>query len=182
MSADAERFPVGRFEPPPAPSAAQVQEWIATIAVLPDQVRAFTEALDGAQLDTPYRPGSWTVRQVVHHIADSHCNSYIRIKWALTENEPVIKAYDEVAWAQLPDSTSSPVALSLDLLDALHRRWVALLSALDGQQLQRVLVHPESGPWRVDQTIGSYAWHGRHHLAVVERLAQRQGWSKGATR
>lgn len=169
------RYPIGEFSPPDTVLQDQVDDWIGDIAALPRDLRRTVSTLSDAQLDTPYRPGGWTVRQVVHHLPDSHMNSFIRFKWALTEDRPTIKAYDEKGWAVLPDS-EAPIAGSLDLLDALHRRWVSLLQRLSRAQLQREFVHPESGPATLAITVGSYAWHGRHHLAHVERLIERGGW------
>lgn len=169
------RYPIGRFQPPDRVTRVQVDTWIDDIAALPDSLRQTVSALTDGQLDTPYRPGGWTVRQVVHHLPDSHINSFVRFKWALTEDRPVIKAYDEQLWAVLPDSRE-PVAHSLDLLGALHRRWESLLRGLDWPQLQCEFVHPDSGPETLAVAVGSYAWHGRHHLAHIERLIERQGW------
>ena len=133
--------------------------------------------LTSSQLDTPYRPGGWTVRQVVHHVPDSHLNSLVRFKWALTEDRPTIKAYDEKGWAALPDYQVIPIAHSLDLLESLHVRWVGLLRNLSWTQLQREFVHPESGPVSLAETIGAYAWHGQHHLAHIQHLIEREGWT-----
>ena len=176
MSLDDLRYPIGRFAAPDAISPAHVQEWIADIARLPADLRSAVEPLTAAQLDTPYRPGGWTVRQVVHHLADSHMNSVIRFKWALTEERPAIKAYYEDRWAELADYTAVPVSTALALLDALHARWVGLLRTLDPAALKREFVHPESGPVRLERNVGIYAWHGRHHLAHITRLAEREGW------
>ena len=170
------RYPIGPFSPPDPVTQAQVEAWIDDIAVLPAALRRTVSALTDAQLDTPYRPDGWTVRQVVHHLPDSHMNSVVRFKWALTEDRPVIKAYDEKGWAVLPDSRE-PIALSLDLLDALHHRWVGLLRGLSWPQLQREFVHPESGPTTLAVTVGAYAWHGRHHLAHIQGLIEREGWT-----
>ena len=170
------RYPVGRFSAPDPITPDQVAIWIDDIAALPADLRRTVARLTDAQLDTPYRPDGWTVRQVIHHLPDSHMNSLIRFKWALTEDRPAIKAYDEKGWAVLPDSRA-PIAGSLDLLDALHGRWVSLLRGLSQAQLQREFVHPESGPATLAVTVGSYAWHGRHHLAHIERLIEREGWS-----
>lgn len=176
MSTEELRYPIGRFEAPKAVSAAQVQAWIDDIARLPADLRAVVESLSPEQLETPYRPGGWRVRQVVHHLADSHLNSFVRFKWALTEDRPTIKTYDQDRWAELPDVSGTPVETSLALLDALHARWVALLRALGPDELRREFVHPESGPVRLDVNIGIYAWEGRHHLAHITRLAEREGW------
>ena len=170
------RYPIGRFSPPDPVTRDQVGAWIDDIAGLPADLRRTVSPLTDGRLDTPYRPGGWTVRQVVHHLPDSHMNSLIRFKWALTEDRPTIKAYDEKGWAVLLDSRE-PVAGALDLLDALHRRWVSLLRRLSRAQLRREFVHPESGPATLAVTVGAYAWHGRHHLAHIERLIERAGWS-----
>lgn len=169
------RYPIGRFSYSGPVAQARIDTWIDDIAALPGDLRRTVSALTDRRLDTPYRPGGWTVRQVVHHLPDSHMNSLIRFKWALTEERPVIKTYDEKGWAALPDSRQ-PIAHSLDLLDALHRRWADLLRGLDQRQLQREFVHPDSGPVTLAVTIGAYAWHGRHHLAHIERLIEREGW------
>ena len=152
-------------------------DWIRDIAAMPADLRRTVSPLTDEHLDTPYRPLGWTVRQVVHHLADSHMNSLVRFKWALTEDRPVIKAYDERRWVALPDCRG-PVAASLDLLNALHQRWANLLFCLDWPQLQREFVHPVSGTETLAFTVGSYAWHGRHHLAHISRLLARQRWAK----
>ncbi len=171
------RYPIGHFSPPDTTvTQDQLDRWIDDIAALPSDLRSAVSALSENQLDTPYRPGGWTVRQVVHHLPDSHMNSLIRFKWALTEDRPLIKAYDEKGWAVLPDCRK-PIGHSLDLLDALHRRWVDLLRGLSGPQLRREFVHPESGPVVLAVTVGAYAWHGRHHLAHIERLIELEGWN-----
>ena len=170
------RYPIGEFSPPRDIQRDRIDAWIDDIAALPTDLRRTVAPLSDVQLDTPYRPGGWTVRQLVHHLPDSHLNSLIRCKWALTEDRPSIKAYDEKAWALLPDCRE-PVDVSLDLLEALHRRWVGLLRALSGTELQREFVHPDSGPTTLAETVGAYAWHGRHHLAHIERLIEREGWS-----
>ncbi len=169
-------YPIGPFTPPDPVIRDHVTAWIDDIAGLPADLRRTVSALTDGQLDTPYRPGGWTVRQVVHHLPDSHMNSLIRFKWALTEDRPVIKAYDEKGWALLPDARG-PIGPSLDLLDALHRRWTGLLGSLTWAQLQREFVHPESGAVGLAVNVGAYAWHGRHHLAHVERLLEREGWA-----
>ena len=137
---------------------------------------AAVAGLDDRQLDTPYRPGGWTVRQVVHHYADSHANSYVRFRLALTEDAPVIKPYDEQRWAELPDAKSAPISVSLTLLSALHQRWVLLLRSLDDQTFARTFIHPELGEMRLDKTLGLYAWHCHHHVAHITNLRARQGW------
>jgi hypothetical protein len=170
------RYPLGRFAAPAAVSAAELGAWIDDVERLPAALRSAVAPLSPQQLETPYRPGGWCVRQVVHHLADSHLNSFIRFKWALTEERPTIKTYREERWAELPDARDTPVATSLRLLEALHERWVVLLRALGPADLRRSFVHPDSGETRLDVNVGIYAWHGRHHLAHVTRLAQREGW------
>ena len=171
------RYPVGRFAAPAAVAPAQVAAWIGEIERLPAELRAAVSPLTPAQLETPYRPGGWRVRQVVHHLADSHLNGFVRFKWALTEERPTIKPYFEARWAELPDCAQAPAETSLRLLEALHERWVFLLRGLSAPDLQREFVHPESGVVRLDVNVGLYAWHGRHHLAHVTRLAEREGWT-----
>ena len=173
-AADDLRYPIGPFTPPDTVAPALVDAWINDLAALPAALRRTVTPLTGTQLDTPYRPGGWTVRQVVHHVTDSHLNSLIRFKWALTEDRPVIKPYDEKGWAALPDYQVVPIAHSLDLLDTLHVRWVGLLRSLSWNQLERELIHPDSGSMSLAETVGVYAWHGRHHLAHIERLLERE--------
>ena len=169
------RYPIGKFSPPDPITPEDVGAWTSDLEALPDDLRQAVCRLNDEQLDTPYRPGGWTVRQVVHHLPDSHLNSFLRFKWALTEDRPLIKAYDEGRWAALPDSRE-PVENSLDLLDALHRRWASLLSGLTPEQLRREFVHPDSGPVTLAETVGAYAWHGRHHLEHILGLVDREGW------
>lgn len=169
------RYPIGRYRPEPEVDAERRAEWIAQIAGTPAKLLAALDGLDDAQLDTPYRDGGWTVRQVAHHVPDSHLNAYVRFKLALTEDEPTIKPYDEAGWANLPDS-SLPVDPSLRLLDALHERWTVLLHALPDEAWARTFRHPELGRLRLDHVLGLYAWHGRHHVAHVTRLRERMGW------
>ncbi|TVY01068.1 YfiT family bacillithiol transferase [Paenibacillus cremeus] len=170
MSEDRLRFPIGQFVKPEGLELEQVREWIRDIEALPGQV---AEALKGAsaeQLELPYRPGGWTVRQVVHHMADSHMNSFIRFKLALTEEEPTIKPYREELWAELPDTVHAPVELSLGLLASLHQRWVLLLRGMTEADLTRAFQHPDSGLVRLYEAVGMYAWHGRHHLAHIRLI------------
>jgi len=148
---------------------------IATIAATPGNLRAAVAGLSEAQLDTPYRPDGWTVRQVVHHVPDSHMNAYVRFKLALTEDEPTIRPYMEERWARLPDS-SEPIATSLALLEVLHERWVKVLSAMSPEDWARTYRHPESGVHKLDALLATYAWHGPHHVAHITSLRQRQGW------
>jgi len=176
MSDEKLRYPLGRFAPPEDVSPPRVDAWIEEIERFPAALRSVIEPLSREQLDTPYRPAGWTVRQVVHHLADSHLNSFVRFKLALTEDRPTIKPYFEDRWAELPDTARVPVEVSLRLLEALHTRWVGLLRALGPADLRREFVHPESGPVRLDAYIALYAWHGRHHLAHVTGVAAREGW------
>ncbi len=172
------RYPIGRYRPPEPVTAEDRREWIGEIERAPALLRSAVEGLSGEQLDTPYRPDGWTVRQVVHHLPDSHMNSYVRFRLALTEDEPVIKPYLEDRWATLPDAVSAPIGMSLDLLDSLHRRWVALLNSLTPEQLERAFRHPELGVRTLEWNLGLYAWHGRHHLAHIDALAKRMGWRR----
>jgi hypothetical protein len=169
------RYPIGRFK---APSAITPQDRAAHLAVLrelPDRLTSAVNGLNHAQLDTPYRESGWTVRQVVHHIADSHMNSYVRFKLALTEYEPTIKPYDEGAWATLGDN-SMPVEVSLVLTRALHQRWVALLESFTDKDFQKKFLHPERGPQDLATSLALYAWHSRHHTAHITSLRARMGW------
>ena len=172
------RYPIGRFEPPFEIDQDYIEEWISDIETLPADLRRTVQGLTDTQLDTCYRPGGWTIRQVIHHLPDSHINSFMRFKWALTENRPEIKTYSEDRWAELPDYSVAPVSVSLDLLEALHRRWVALLRSLPQQDLAREFMHSEAGPGDLAETIGSYAWHRRHHLAHIQETIRREGWKQ----
>ena len=170
------RYPIGKFVMPLEVSSAPRQQAIDAIAETPAKLRAALKGLSPAQLDTPYRDGGWTVRQVAHHVPDSHLNAYIRLRLALTEEQPTIKPYDENLWAQLPDAKTAPVEISLALLEPLHDRWVRLLRALTADQYGRVLVHPEHGPRTVDWLVFLYAWHGRHHTAHITELRKQKSW------
>ena len=170
------RYPIGKAETHAELDPEQRRELISRIERTPDRLREAVAGLNAEQLDTPYRPGGWTVRQLVHHVPDSHLNAYTRFKLALTEDEPAIKTYDEGRWAELPDSRSVPVEVSLALLENLHRRWVALLRALPEADFQKTLRHPDWGRMTLDQILGIYAWHGDHHVAHVTALRQRMGW------
>ena len=170
------RFPIGRFADPGVITQDHVSGWLEDLATLPADLRHTVTPLSDAQLETPYRSGGWTVRQVVHHLPDSHLNSLLRFRWALTEDCPVIKPYDEAAVAELSDYRSAPIGHSLDLLEALHARWVDLIRRLSWKQLQRTFVNPESGEDTLARTVGVYTWHGRHHLAHIERLMERESW------
>lgn len=171
------RYPIGRFQLPSTVTPVQRGRWIEEIAAAPGHLRAATKHLSNRQLDTPYRPGGWTVRQVAHHVFDSHVNAYLRTKLALTEAEPTIKTYREAEWAELADYRA-PIEESLELLDLLHRRWVRVLEAMAPTDFQRRFVHPEhpAAPLTLEQLVAIYAWHGAHHVAHVTELARREGW------
>jgi len=170
------RYPVGPFEFAGTLSNEQRQTLIDQIAATPEKMRAAVEGLSDEQLNTPYRPEGWTVRQVVHHVPESHMNSYVRFKLAVTEEEPTVKTYFEDRWAQLDDAKQAPVVLSLNLLEALHERWVWFLRSLKDADFQRTFRHPELGTVSVDKNIALYAWHGRHHVAHITSLRERMGW------
>ena len=170
------RYPVGPFRRPDTISAADRREAIEQIAALPERLRDAVEGLSDKQLETPYRPGGWTVRQVIHHVADSHANAYVRFRLALTEEEPTIKPYKEARWAELPDARTAPLAPSLDLLAALHDRWVRLLQSLEDDAWRRVWHNPETGTLALEEALVRYAWHGRHHTAHITALREREGW------
>lgn len=176
MTEDSLRYPIGRFDASRPVSDAERPSLIAAIADAPAGLRAVVEDLVPEQLDTPYRDGGWTVRQVVHHVPDSHLNAYVRFKWALTEDQPVVRTYDEKGWADLPDSRDTPVEVSLNLLDALHDRWVRLLRSMSDEQWNRTLQHPDWGSLGLPTLLAMYAWHGRHHIAHVTALRRRMGW------
>jgi len=167
---------VGRFQRPQSLEPKQRRAAIDTIAEAPTKLRAAVSGLTDAQLDTPYRPEGWTVRQVVHHVPDSHLNAYTRFKLALTEDTPTIKPYNEAAWATLEDSKTTPVATSLALLDAVHDRWIRILRAMSPSDFSRTLNHPENGIMNLDQMLALYEWHSRHHVAHVTTLRDRSGW------
>lgn len=169
------RYPIGRHEAVTTLTAAQRAACIAQIAATPENLREAVAGLDDRKLDTPYRDGGWTVRQVVHHLPDSHLNAYSRFKFALTEDQPAIMAYDEAKWAVTPETTA-PADVSLDLLEALHRRWVLLMKGMGSADFARTLKHPESGIRTLDSMLAMYAWHGRHHTAHITTLRERMGW------
>lgn len=181
MTATAEttdvRYPVGKFDWNIPVSEADYPRLIAEIAAAPGALRSAVAGLSREQLETPYRSGGWTIKQVVHHVPDSHMNAYTRFKLALTENEPTIKPYEEDKWAELPDSQRVPIDVSLDLLDALHTRWVTLVGAMDPADFARTLRHPEHNRiMTLGQLLALYAWHGRHHVAHITSLRKREGW------
>lgn len=170
------KYPVGRFNRPDSLTDAQRRIAIDEIAAAPKQLRAAVSGLTEAQLDTPYRPDGWTVRQLVHHVPDSHLNAYTRFKLALTEDTPTIKPYNEAEWAKLEDSRTTPVSTSLSLLDNVHDRWVRILRAMLPGDFSRKLNHPENGIMTLDQLMALYQWHGKHHTAHVANLRTRSGW------
>jgi uncharacterized damage-inducible protein DinB len=171
------RYPIGEFETVSALTPEGRRAAIEAIAEVPTRLRAAVAGLSPAQLDTPYRPGGWTVRQLVHHIGDSHMNALTRFKLALTEDEPTIKTYDENLWAELADTKTPPIEPSLALIDNLHTRWVILLRSLAPQQFARKFRHPGWGSETVDFLLAQYAWHGKHHVAHITSLRQRNGWA-----
>ena len=171
------RFPIGRFKKQENISEATIKQCIRDIEALPQLMEFSVKELNDAQLNTQYRPEGWTIRQVVHHVCDSHINSYVRFKWALTEEAPTIKAYDEKNWAEVEDGKNAPVEVSLEILKALHRRWVMMLKNLNKADLKRTFVHPETGyAYSLEMAITLYAWHGKHHVAQIESLKERSGW------
>lgn len=170
------RYPIGEFKYEAPLTDAERQACLAIIEETPARMRAAVAGLNEEQLDTAYRPEGWTVRQVVHHVPESHLNSYIRFKLALTEDEPTIKPYYEDRWAKLDDARQAPIALSLDLLDALHGRWIWFLRSLKPEDFKCTFRHPELGIVSLDKNIALYAWHGPHHVAQITSLRERNGW------
>jgi hypothetical protein len=170
------RYPVGKFKAPDIYTDEMRKIFIKDIEKMPVLFRKAVNGLSKKQLDTPYRQGGWTIRQVVHHVPDSHLNAYVRFKLALTENEPTIKPYEQEKWAELNDSFNTPVSVSLDLLEALHKRWVTLLLSLSEPDFKRNFRHPEIGLVNIDWALSQYAWHGKHHTAHITSLRTRMGW------
>ncbi|HET6349252.1 MAG TPA: putative metal-dependent hydrolase [Candidatus Krumholzibacteria bacterium] len=170
------RYPIGEFSPPSSHTPADVRGAIETIAACPRELRAAVAGLDDARLETPYRDGGWTVRQLVHHIADSHMNAYIRCKLAVAENQPRIKTYEQDDWAKFDDASHAPITVSLDLIEALHERWVRFLRSLPDSAFDRKLDHPEIGVITLAYVVFLYAWHGRHHTTQISSLRKRKGW------
>ena len=170
------RYPIGKFADSLVRTLERRQNLVRDIANLPAQMRAAVTGLGDAQLDTPYRETGWTVRQVVHHVADSHVNAYIRTRWALTEDNPLIKAYDDGAWAELADAKLGPIEPSLAMLQALHLRWVSLWRALPEDAFSRTFRHPESGENTLAKQLELYSWHGQHHVAHITTLRHQKGW------
>jgi DinB superfamily len=171
------RYPIGKFEMPSYITQQLRQQAIDSIAATPPKLRAVVAGLSESQFDTPYREGGWTVRQVIHHVPDSHLNAYLRLKLALTEENPTIKPYDEAAWAKLADSKTTPIAVSQALLDAVHTRWDHLWRSLQPADFSRRLVHPEHGERTVDWLLFIYEWHGRHHTAHITELRKQKSWN-----
>jgi hypothetical protein len=175
MEADL-RYPIGRFHKPETLSAGERGVLIGQIADAPGRLRSAITTLDSVQLDTPYRPGGWTVRQLVHHVPDSHINAFVRFKLALTEHQPTIKPYQEARWAELADGKAQAIEPSLQLLENLHTRWVILLESIAPAGWERTFKHPELGAMRLDQNLALYGWHGRHHVAHITALRERNRW------
>lgn len=170
------RYPIGPFKKSESLTPDQRRAAIEDIAAAPAKLRAAVTALTPKQLGMPYRPDGWTVRQVAHHVPDSHLNGYVRMKLAVTEDEPTIKTYEEKRWAELADATGADVEISLRLLESLHQRWVVFLRSLAPKDFSRKLRHPEMGPISIDTLLALYAWHGKHHVAHVTALRERMGW------
>lgn len=172
------RYPIGKVTLPEVIEPKDIKRWVSVLEELPGRLKYLVRNLNDQQLDTPYRENGWTIRQVLHHLFDSHTNSYIRFKWTLTEDEPLIKAYFEERWAELPDAKDTPIDLALQGLEALHAKWICLLRGLNEDQLKRCFIHPESNnKVSLEQNIGIYAWHSEHHFAHIEQLMKRQGWN-----
>lgn len=169
-------YPIGRFKPEAALTNAGRNTLIDEIALAPAALGLAVKDLTNEQLDTPYRPGGWTARQVAHHLPDSHINAYVRFKLSLTENEPTIKPYDQKLWAELPDSRTANVRMSVELLEALHKRWVSLLRSMKPEDFKRTYRHPEGGISVLEHVLQMYAWHGKHHVAHITSLRKRMGW------
>lgn len=170
------RFPIGKFHYEGPLSDDQKRAFLDDVEQTPAKLRAAVAGLSDKQLDTPYRPEGWTVRQVVHHVPDSHLNSYVRFKLALTEDEPTIKTYAEDRWAELADTKATPIEVSLTMLDSLHDRWMRLLRSLTAEEWKRTFRHPDLGPMTLEKTLALYAWHGRHHVAHITELRKRMVW------
>ncbi|MFB9863470.1 YfiT family bacillithiol transferase [Rufibacter immobilis] len=170
------RYPIGRYEAPALYRSAFVKQALTALEELPGLLRAAVSPLSEEQLDTPYRPGGWTLRQVVHHLADSHMNSYARFRLALTEDRPSIKAYEESSWAYLQDARWADPELSLQMLDALHQRWLILLRSLTMEEWHRTYLHPQHGEVYLFQAVGMYAWHGLHHVGHITSTKERMEW------
>lgn len=177
MTLEELRYPTGKWIKVPNLDAAGRASLIDKIADVPRALTAAVTGLSDAQLDTPYRDGGWSARQIVHHLADSHMNAFIRVKLGVTEDNPTIKPYDEETWAKTTDSLQTPVGLSLSILEGLHARWSRLLRSMDAADFDRTVLHPERGPMSLADVLGLYAWHGNHHVTQITRLRERRGWS-----
>ncbi|MBP1223480.1 YfiT family bacillithiol transferase [Flavobacterium sp. 1355] len=171
------KYPIGKFEVPSTYTSEYISTKIEEIRIFPERIKKETLHLSDEQLDTRYRPGGWSLRQLIHHCAESHMNGFIRTKWSLTENIPIIKAYDEVIWAELPDNLKMPIAPTLNLLEGLHYRWTFIMQNLSETDLQKSFIHPENNTeYSIKQVIGTYAWHGNHHLAHITNLKKYKNW------
>jgi len=171
------KYPIGKFEIPKEISSDDIKKWITDISELPEKLNKSVRPLSKEQLDTPYRPEGWTLKQLAHHIADSHMSALLRFKWALTEDEPTIKAYDEKAFADLYDSKFAPVEISLDFITALHAKWVILMENMSVSDFEKTFVHPQSGSrFKLKEILGHYSWHTRHHYAHLDNLLKSKGW------
>jgi len=170
------RYPIGKFKWEGSSTDEDRRRFVGEIEAAPARLRDAVKGLSEQQIDTPYRPGGWTVRQVVHHLPDSHMNAYVRFKLALTEEDPTIKPYEEARWAELTDGRTAPVEVSLTLLDSLHLRWVSLLRSLTPADWEHQFQHPELGPMTLEKNLALYAWHGKHHVAHITSLRDRMGW------
>jgi uncharacterized damage-inducible protein DinB len=170
------RYPIGPFEPGPPPDSGQLPVLVAELALAPAKLREAVAGLLPGQLDTPYRPGGWTLRQVVHHLADAQMNWYVRTKLALTEDQPLVKPYDEARWAETVEARTGPIEPSLVLLDGLYQRWTALFRSLTADQWGRRMVHPERGVFVLDAALPMHVWHGLHHTAQIAGLRRRMNW------
>ncbi len=169
-------FPIGKYEKVREITPEQRKQFIREIAELPNNLREMVKNMSEEQIDSPYRPAGWTVRQVVHHVGDSHLNSFIRFKLSLTEDNPTIRPYAEDLWAETAEY-KMPVDVSLNLIDSIHRRWVALLESMSDEDFARTLNHPETGVWTLENLLGIYVWHGKHHTAHINNLKKRNGWN-----
>ena len=179
MTADLEslKFPIGKFAKPAPITKEIIADWISDISRFPARLKEAVSALSDAQLDTPYRPEGWTVRQTVNHCADAHMNAFIRIKLALTENNPQVTGLRQDSWAALPDSKSNDIGAALKIAEGVHERWTILLNNLTEQELERTFFHPvQKREMPIAESIGLYAWHGNHHLAHITALKKREGW------
>lgn len=171
------RYPIGKFQKPNHISPQQIEDWIKQVRTLPTRFSIEVVEMSHEQLDTPYRAGGWTVRDLIHHLPDSHINSYVRFHWALTEENPMIKAYDEQSWAQLPYLKDLNIQTSLDLLSLVHERWTALLKSMSDQDWETTYRHPVNGEQPLKEILAMYSWHGEHHLAHVTELKTRMSWN-----